>query len=257
MTELNVSNIQFFSIGDGPGIRSTIFLKGCNLRCPWCHNPETVSPYPQTLVYAGSGKTVSYGIRMKIDEIIEAVMQDADFYSSSGGGITISGGEPMLQAREVAELCKRLRELGIHTLIDTAGGVPWENFEEVLPYANCFFYDLKTPDERVCAEILGGDFHLIIGNLKRLVSSLADVHVRIPLIPGVNSDDDSLKKSEKLLASIGVKTVDLLPFHRMASSKYDAMESKYAFRDTEPLSEKRIEEIKSIFKENFSVTVER
>ena len=113
MTELNVSNIQHFSTGDGPGIRTTVFLKGCNLRCPWCHNPETVSAAPQTLTFAAAERTQTYGVRMRVEQVVAEVMEDADFYRASGGGVTVSGGEPLLQAGGVAALARALAKQGI------------------------------------------------------------------------------------------------------------------------------------------------
>ncbi|MCI9141853.1 MAG: glycyl-radical enzyme activating protein [Lachnospiraceae bacterium] len=256
MLNLNVSHIQFFSTGDGPGIRSTVFLKGCNLRCPWCHNPETIEPAPQTLSFPGTGKHVLYGKNMPVEEVVETVMGDLDFYKASQGGVTISGGEPMLQPEGVAELCRRLRQLGVSTLIDTAGNVPWEHFERVLPYTDCFFYDFKSPDERVYREIVRGNPKLIWGNLKKLSDVKAALHVRIPLIPGVNDDDGSLERSAALLADMGVRNVDLLPFHRMGGAKYQAMGLSYAYQDTHPLSGERVREIRHIFERNFAATVE-
>lgn len=256
MSVLNVSHIQFFSTGDGPGIRSTIFLKGCNLCCPWCHNPETIASVPQTLSFPDTGKLVSYGKNMSVEAAVELVMRDLDFYKASKGGVTVSGGEPMLQPEGVAELCRCLRRLGVSTLIDTAGNVPWQHFEQVLPYADSFFYDFKSPDEKVYREIVRGNLKLIYDNLKKLSDKKVDLHVRIPLIPGINDDDRSLERSVALLLDTGVENVDLLPFHRMGGAKYRAMGLSYAFRDTLPLSGERILEIKAVFERNFTVTVE-
>ena len=108
MMQLNISDIQHFSVGDGPGIRTTVFLKGCNLHCPWCHNPETISPEPITLHYPKARKTVSYGRKTPVCDVVTEVMEDVDFYRQSGGGVTVSGGEPLLQYEGVAELAKAL-----------------------------------------------------------------------------------------------------------------------------------------------------
>lgn len=256
MHVLNVSHIQFFSTGDGPGIRSTIFLKGCNLRCPWCHNPETIAPVPQTLLFQDTGKLVSYGMNLTVEEAVESVMRDVDFYKASQGGVTVSGGEPMLQPEGVAELCRRLRQLGVSTLIDTAGNVPWDHFERVLPYTDCLFYDFKSPDEKVYREIVRGNQKLIYENLRKISDRGFALHVRIPLIPGINDDTHSLERGAALLVEMGIRNVDLLPFHRMGEAKYRAMGLSYAFRDTRPLSEERIREAQSVFERHFTVTVE-
>lgn len=162
----------------------------------------------------------------------------------------------MLQPEGVAELCRCLRRLGVSTLIDTAGNVPWQHFEQVLPYADSFFYDFKSPDEKVYREIVRGNPKLIYDNLKKISGEKVDLHVRIPLIPGINDDDRSLERSVALLLDTGVENVDLLPFHRMGGAKYRAMGLSYAFRDTLPLSGERILEIKAVFERNFTVTVE-
>lgn len=260
MADLNVSDIQHFSTGDGPGIRTTVFLKGCSLRCPWCHNPETISPVPQTLTFPHAKKTVHYGRRMTVEEVLREVMEDADFYRTSGGGVTISGGEPMLWAEAVAELEKALQDEGIFTLIDTAGNVPREHFERVLPHTDTIFYDWKTSDPVFCREVLGGDFERMQGNLTYLLSEeragRITVHVRIPLIPGVNTNDKEIAAMIETLRGVGAVQVDLLPFHRLAVGKYDAMGLPYPFRDTEPPTKEEVEAIAKRYREHFEVGIE-
>ncbi len=256
MTTLNVSDIQHFSTGDGPGIRTTVFLKGCNLHCPWCHNPETISSKPLTLPFPKANRTVHYGRNMTVEEILADVMADKDFYIS-GGGITVSGGEPMLQAEGVAALAKAIREAGVSVLIDTAGNVPWSHFETVLPYVDIFYFDWKSGDEETYAKIIGGDFSRIYDNLCRLMKTDKSVHARIPLIPGINTDDDMANRMVCQLKEAGVKDVDLLPFHRLGSSKYEAMGLTYAYRDTTPLAKETVAHIQSIYAPHFNVTVEK
>ncbi len=233
MTEITVSNIQRFSTGDGPGIRTTVFFKGCNLRCPWCHNPENISPAPQTLYYPSAKRSVSYGMRMTPEEIADNVSEDADFYAAGGGGVTLSGGEPMLQYKGASELAEILSNGGISTLIDTAGCVPWEAFECVLEHVNDFYFDIKTADAGKYWEI-GGDLGLITGNLRKLVECGANVRVRIPFIPGFNTSDEDCVNIRDLIVSIGAGRADLLPFHRLGTSKYEALGKEYRFRDTKP-----------------------
>ncbi len=259
MMELNISDIQHFSTGDGPGIRATVFLKGCSLHCPWCHNPETISAAPQTLTYANAKKTVHYGRRMTVDEVVRDVMEDAEFYRTSGGGVTFSGGEPLLQAVGVAEAAKALRDKGIFTLVDTAGNVPWAAFETVLPYIDTVFYDWKTPDPTYCRDAVGGDFERMRDNLTRLLAmdGAVDVHVRIPLIPGVNMDAGKTAAMIAELREMGAEQVDLLPFHRMAVGKYDAMGIPYAFRDTDPPKKEAVIEISLAYQEFFNVKIEK
>ena len=257
MIQLNISDIQHFSTGDGPGIRTTIFLKGCNLRCPWCHNPETIPREPVTLTYSKANKTVTYGRSMTVDEVVAEVMEDADFYRESGGGVTISGGEPLLQHEGVAELSKTLRERGIPVILDTAGCVAWSRFEAVLPYADTVFLDWKTSDPAFMKERVGGDLPLIRDNLTRLISSGTDVHIRIPLIPSVNTTEEALTAIISDLREAGVKTVALLPFHRLAVGKYAAMGLEYPYRHTPPLPVEEANRIAKMLSPHFAVYIEK
>ncbi len=253
---LTVSDIQHFSTGDGPGIRTTVFLKGCPLRCPWCHNPETISPKPQTLTFPKTGRTVTYGRVMTVEEILADVMEDKDFYLTSGGGVTVSGGEPLLQADGVRTLGQALWSEGISLLVDTAGCVPYEAFEAVLPYAERFFFDYKSDSKAIYQQAIGGSHELVLSNLKRLIADGAKVHVRIPLIPDINTDDEACKAIRRRLKTLGVTRVDLLPFHRMGSSKYEAMGLSYRYADQPPLSSEEIERIRRIYQTDFETTVE-
>ncbi len=257
MSELNVSDIQHFSVGDGPGIRATVFLKGCNLRCPWCHNPETISREPVTLTYLRANKTVTYGRAMTVDEVADEVMEDVDFYRQSGGGVTISGGEPLLQAEGVAALGKALREKGISVILDTAGCIPWSYFETVLPFVDTVFFDWKTSDPAFMKERIGGDLPLIKSNLTRLLQTGTDVHIRIPLIPHVNADTASVAAMAADLREAGAKTVALLPFHRLAVGKYDAMGLVYPFRDTPPLPADAVSRASAMLSSDFTVYIEK
>lgn len=253
---LFVSDIQHFSTGDGPGIRTTVFLKGCNLRCPWCHNPETISRYPVTLTYAKANKTVTYGRTMTVEEVLRDVTEDTDFYRESGGGVTVSGGEPLLQHEAVAELAKSLREKDISVLIDTAGCVPWSHFEAVLPYVDTVFFDWKTGDPTLMRERIGGDYSRIKDNLTRLLKTDTEVHIRIPLIPGINTEENEVIAMVSDLREVGAKTVALLPFHRLAVGKYEAMGIPYPYRDTPPLAIDTVQRIASVLSPHFTVYTE-
>ena len=256
MVQLNISDIQHFSVGDGPGIRTTIFCKGCNLRCPWCHNPETISRETVTLTYPQANKSVTYGRLMTVEEILREVMEDVDFYRESGGGVTVSGGEPLLQAEAVAELAKVLQAQGIPVLLDTAGCVPWSRFEAVLPYVDTVFFDWKTSDPAVMKERIGGDLALVKSNLARLLQTDKDIHVRIPLIPAINTTEEALTAIAADLREVGAKTVALLPFHRLAVGKYEAMGLDYPYRDTPPLPAEEARRIADRLPPCFTVYIE-
>ena len=257
MIQINISDIQHFSVGDGPGIRTTVFLKGCNLRCPWCHNPETISPAPVTLTYSKVGKTVTYGRSVTVEEVVAEVMEDADFYRESGGGVTISGGEPLLQAEAVAALAKALCEKGISVILDTAGCVAWSRFETVLPFVDTVFFDWKTSDPVFMKERISGDLPLIKENLTRLLQAGKDVHIRIPLIPDVNTPEEAIAAMAADLRDAGAETVALLPFHRLAAGKYEAMGKVYPYRDTPPLPADTIRRVAEALSTDFAVYIEK
>ena len=207
-----VFDIQRFSISDGPGIRTTVFLKGCNLRCAWCHNPESVSPEPQRM----DGEL--YGKEMSCLEVMETVCRDAAFYQNSGGGMTLSGGEPLLQPEFALELLKWCREEQIHTVVDTAGNVPYAVFEKIIPYTDLFLFDLKAVSPELHREGTGVDNQLILENLQRL-----DVPkwIRIPVIPSYNDNQKELEAMAERLQDVPkVERICLLPFHRLGFAKY-------------------------------------
>ena len=255
--KLNVSAIQHFSTGDGEGIRTTVFLKGCHLHCPWCHNPETWSPEPQTLHYPTAGKHVHYGVLMTVEEIMADVLADIDFYLASDGGVTVSGGEALLQAEGVAALGACLREQGISMIVDTAADVPFGAFEKTAPFTDCYFVDLKAADVADYRDVIGGNFDRVCANIRRLVAAGLPMHIRIPLIPDFNTSRDYVKQMTVVLKDLGVTAVDLLPFHRMGSSKYTALGWPYAYAKTEPFTPEQVEEIADGYRRYFQVTIER
>ena len=253
---LNVSDIQYFSVGDGDGIRTTLFLKGCNLRCPWCHNPETISAEPQTLNYKG-GKTAVHGKKMTPEELFPQLIRDKEFFAASGGGVTVSGGEPLLQSKALVPLLGMLKEADVHVIIDTAASLAWNHFEDVIDLCDCFFVDYKSPRTEVYRDTVGGSRETVEENISRLVSAGKEFHIRVPLIPGVNDSDEDAIESCKRLSALGAKKVDILPFHRLGSGKYDAMGLKYAFEDTALLSKEAVKRTADIYRRYFTVTVEK
>ena len=256
MSNLNVSHIQRFSTGDGPGIRTTIFLKGCNLHCPWCHNPENIKPGHEELFYEKTGTKVPYGSVVSAAEAASDVLEDREFYITSGGGVTLSGGEPMLQSEGICELAAILTKQGVNVLIDTAGCVPWSSFETVLPYVNDFYFDIKAGTRAKYAELIGGEISLIENNLRKLVLIGANVTARIPLIPGVNDSEAELRQIGSIISSAGVRHADILPFHRLGTAKYEAMGIEYGFKNTLPPSREDIERAAGIIGAYAEVGVE-
>ncbi len=253
---LFLSDIQHFSVGDGDGIRTTVFFQGCGMRCPWCHNPETLPKHPVTLRFPSNGKTEIKDRAVSAEELLPELMEDLDYYQNSGGGVTFSGGEVLLQADGAAELAALLRENGVSVLIDTAGNVPFSAFEKVDPFVFGYLYDYKSASAEKYRDVIGGDLPLVTENLSRLLAAGKNVRVRIPLIPGFNTDAVSVDELCEKLAALGVGAVDLLPFHRLGSAKYEAMGLVYAYRDTEPLSAGELRAIRERFVKGFTVRVE-
>lgn len=229
---LNISNVQHFSVGDGEGIRTTVFFKECNLFCPWCHNPENLSPDAVTLQYR-SGKCERRGERITPEALLPELLEDKDFYDASGGGVTLSGGEVMLQADGAAALAAKLKAHGISVLIDTAGCVPYTAFQTLNPVVDGYLFDLKTADPEKYRAI-GGDLDLVTENMKALQRDGVPFTVRIPLIPDFNTDEASVTAIGKLLQALNIPYAELLPFHRLGSAKYEAMGLDYPYKDCVP-----------------------
>ena len=256
MERLNVSDIQYFSVGDGDGIRTTLFLKGCNLRCPWCHNPETIYPQKQILTYPENGRIEERGRLMSPEELLPLLARDADFFRQSGGGVTVSGGEPLLQSRALAPLLRMLKNEGISIAIDTAGSLPFGHFQDVAGLTDLFLFDWKSPRAEVYKDTVGGSLELVESNLTALISMGAHVRVRIPVIPGVNDSEADARLSLEKLLRIGATSVDLLPFHRLGSGKYRALGINYHFADVEPPSKDKMRALATIFAEGFDVSLD-
>ncbi len=214
-------DIQRNSTVDGPGIRTAVFFKGCNLRCHWCHNPEGIVRKPQILHY--KNKSVLCGREYTADEVMAEVQKDTSFYNVSGGGVTFSGWECMLQPDFLAELLRKCKEQGIHTAVDTAGCVSWTSLEKVLPDTDLFLYDIKVMDSRMHKEHTGIDNALILENLQKLFQTGKDIIIRVPIIPGVNDREEEIRSIARFAKNLGIKKVELLPYHGMGTYKYEAL----------------------------------
>ncbi len=169
MTTIYITDIQHFSVGNGAGIRTTVFFKGCNLKCPWCHNPETVSFQPTKLEYDHIGKNEWCGREAEIEEVLQELLEDMEYYIESGGGVTFSGGEVMLQADGAIALAKLLQAEEISLTVDTAGKVPYSFFKKMNPYTDEYLFDFKTGSTDKLQQVIGGNMERISDNLTRLL----------------------------------------------------------------------------------------
>lgn len=285
----NINHIQRFSVGDGPGIRTTVFFMGCPLHCPWCHNPET-QPFSPVFMYHRSlckncgmcttvcenglhkitdgvhsytragctlcGKCTSVcphnaleinGEQMSEHEIMKIICEDIDFYKASGGGVTLSGGEPLSQPDFCMELAKECHAKDIDVLIDTSAQAPLEVFEELIKYANKYYIDFKASNEDDYKNITGGSIAPVVKSITRLCELNADVTVRIPVIPGHNNNIKYMRKTTDILRSTGVKKVDLLPFHNLCREKYKALDIKFRYASTASLPKQELEPLLCAF----------
>jgi len=295
-----VFNIQRFSIHDGPGIRTTVFLKGCTLRCLWCHNPESIALapelafFPQKCIRCGHcfeacptgalrlvparasvaqasrlwetqagglchqdggerryektlckmcGKCaevcyaeaiVMEGRDVAAEEVVAEVLKDKPFYDNSGGGATLSGGEPLLQADFCAEVLARCHASGVHTALDTAASVPWAAFEKALPHTDLVLLDLKLMDSARHREATGAGNELILDNARRLAAAARPLVVRVPIIPGCTDDAANVAAIADFVRGFPrLEYLELLPYHRFAEGKYRRLGREYRLEGAE------------------------
>jgi pyruvate formate lyase activating enzyme len=287
-----VFDIKKFSIHDGPGIRTTVFFKGCPLNCWWCHNPESQAMEPE-LTYRPSrcircgacvdacpqgaiscqdeavstdllrctrcGACVEactaearqiVGREMSVDQVMAEVERDVPFYDESGGGVTVSGGEPLAQPAFLLALLQACKGKEIHTALDTCGFAPWEVLDGVREHVDLFLYDLKVMDDARHRTLTGASNERILENLRALSQAGHEIVLRVPVIPGVNDDDRNVRQTGAFAASLpALRRVDLLPYHHAGTEKYGRLHRAYALPETRPPSDERIAEIARALRE--------
>lgn len=249
-----VFNIQNFSIHDGPGIRTTVFFKGCPIQCAWCHNPESQS-YKVESIKQKNGKVETIGRKYTVEELVHELKKDAVFYEYSGGGVTLSGGEVMTQNMPYIEtLVKRLQEHEIPIAIDTCGVAPQVNFERILPYVDLFLYDLKMLDSALHRQYTRQGNELVLSNLKFLSENHAKICLRLILLEGINTSDEQIQQMIDWLReeAIIVDSIHLLPYHEFGKEKYRGLQR--AWQKFETPSEERVIAIKKMY-EDYCPTV--
>jgi len=225
-----IFDIKRFAIHDGPGIRVTIFFKGCPLGCWWCHNPESRSFKPQKVIREQkvNGRTFLVeelvGREISVPGLMQEILKEKVFMEESGGGVTFSGGEPLLQPDFLIEVLKRCKDNGIHTSVDTTGYASWKFLKQVMTWTDLFLYDLKHLDDEVHKEYTGVSNKNILKNLKLLHDAGKDIVIRFPVIPGVNNDKQHIKVLRNYLKKNlpQIRRIDLLPYHNIAAHKYEA-----------------------------------
>ena len=263
-----IFDIQRFSTHDGPGIRTTVFMKGCPLRCKWCHNPEGLTPSLKLQYFAekciGCGRCGERskladaeacpadalkvcGREIDVDTLIGEVLKDRAFYQKDGG-VTFSGGECLMQADFVAEALSRIKTFGIHTAVDTSGYANWCEMEKTLPFCDLYLYDIKCVTPDLHQQYTGADNTRILQNAKRLSEEGKDIWIRVPVIPDFNNNRTEMSEIARFAASLlSVRQVTLMPYHSLGASKYRTLGMEYPFDPSKTISERELEGYCRIF----------
>lgn len=250
-----IFNIQKFSLNDGPGIRTTVFLKGCPLSCIWCHNPESRNPLPEKIssplykAYSENGDSKSAGYEISVSNVIKEICKDLMFYEESSGGVTFSGGEPLMQPDFLKELLISVKKYEIHTAVDTCGYAAFEQFEKVIPFTDMFLFDLKIMDNDLHRKFTGVSNGIIHENLRRLNDLGADIFIRIPLIPEITDTQENLERIAAFISELKqVRKVALLPYNEIGVSKYRKLQLDYQPGDLSTQSQDKLDDCSNIFK---------
>ncbi|MBW2432343.1 MAG: glycyl-radical enzyme activating protein [Deltaproteobacteria bacterium] len=286
MSEGVIFDIKKYAIHDGPGIRTTVFFKGCPLACRWCHNPEGISVASQRIyrpercvscgeciqicprnaisrtaeriirdpakcdlcqscaVHCPSEAVEFAGHKVTVDEVIRQIEKDTAFYDQSGGGVTLSGGEPLMQPNFLLELLEACGDLDLHRTVDTTGYAQTELLLQVAKKTDLFLYDLKIMDAAKHRDFTGVSNQLILDNLKRLSENKARIQVRIPIIPGINNDADNIQRTADFVTTLpGVELISILPFHNSARGKYGRLGMECISSDIQSPSDEHLNRI--------------
>lgn len=269
-----IFNLQSFSLHDGPGIRTTVFFKGCPLRCVWCHNPESFKTEQQVIfdkkqcIKCGickgvrnqiaaeecpSGAIEVIGKEISVEDLMTGIMKDKDYYDTSGGGVTFSGGEPLIQPEFLLTVLKECKRLGIHTAVDTCGYASKDSYSAISGLTDLYLYDLKIADDELHKKYTGVSNGLILENLKFLSGSGSKIFIRIPLVPGITDTEENISGIKKFLKTIKFEQINLLSYHALAKNKYIKLGLECSEYDI-TVQEVKTDEIKRIFeKEGYKV----
>ena len=287
--EAIVFDIQSFSLHDGPGIRTAVFMKGCSLNCFWCHNPESWNTETELQFYQNkciscgtcadvcpnkynekpaiftdncelcakcalncySQAIMQAGYKISVPELMEKLISDRDIFEQSGGGVTFSGGEPLLQANFLLEALQACKKENIDTAVETALCVPWEAVESILPYVDLMICDIKTVDEQKHIAGTGQSNKLILDNIRGICETGANVLFRTPVIPGFNDDAQSMNAIAGFIGTLaGQHKIELLPFHGICSGKYSALNRSFKAEELISPAPEKMRELAACFKMN-------
>lgn len=283
-----IFNIQRYSIHDGPGIRTTVFLKGCPLRCRWCSNPESINPYPEIFFRQEKcdqcGKCVDLctpkaitiiesfiqidrvkcnlcmecvdicslgainhiGEKLTVNEVVTEVMRDELFYNNSGGGVTISGGEPLYQIEFTLNLLKKFKKKSLHTTIDTTGYAKSEDLDKILPYTDLILFDIKHLNPKMHQKGTGVANELILKNFEKCLIKRMKVWIRLPVIPDFNDSKQYMDNLARFLSKKPIEKISLLKYHEWGRHKYKYLDRVYPLKDINFISDEQIQEFKNI-----------
>lgn len=281
--KLLLYNIQRFSVHDGPGIRTTLFFKGCPLKCWWCHNPESqnmnksISINTSKCIDCGyclkvcqnkdhcvlCGKCIDIcptnarvwvGEEYSVSELVEIVEKDKAFYEESGGGVTLSGGEPLMQAKNILPLVKALKSKGYHIALDTSGYGKIEDIKTLTEYIDLWLYDIKHLDKDQHIKLTGVSNEIILSNLEYLDKDDNNIWIRYPYIPSCNTNESNIHSLGSFVKRLKTNKVFILPYHNLAEDKHDRFEYEYKLAGLEEPSEKELEKAKEIL-ESYNLEV--
>lgn len=243
-TKGRIFDIQRFSIHDGPGIRTIVFLKGCVLRCKWCCNPESQEYRIQKMMIQGEEKII--GKDVTVEEVMETVEKDRPYYQRSGGGLTLSGGESLCQPDFARDLLRAAKERGINTALESMGCAPFSVIEEILPYLDTYLLDIKHMDGEKHREFTGRSNELMLENAEKIaVTGKTNLVIRVPVIPGFNCTKKEIQDIAVFADRLaGVKKIHLLPYHRLGQDKYEGLGRKYELEGLLPPENGQMEELR-------------
>ncbi len=249
-TKGRIFDIQRYSIHDGTGIRTIVFLKGCVLRCRWCCNPESQEYGIQTMMVQGKPKII--GRDVTVGEVMETVEKDRPYYRRSGGGLTLSGGESLCQPEFARDLLHAARATGIPTALESMACAKYEVIESILPYLDQYLMDIKHMDPRKHKEFTGRENGLMLENARKVAASgRTELIIRVPVIPTFNDTPEEIREIARFADKLpGVRQIHLLPYHRLGQDKYEGLGRDYLMKDILPPTNEHMEMLKRVVQES-------